>query len=85
MYPPVAIDYSEEILETLVEKSPGQFIFAATVVRFHQENMRAVFGHLWGVWRDLKTSKTQRPHIFQETGTFSFPETKTLKITLTFS
>jgi len=38
----------------------------------HQENMRVVFGHLWGLWKDLKTSKTRRPHIFWETGTFSF-------------
>ena len=38
----------------------------------HQENMRVVFGHLWGLWKDLKTSKTRRPHIFRETGTFSF-------------
>jgi hypothetical protein len=38
----------------------------------HQENMRVVFEHLWGLWKDLKTSKTQRPHIFRETGTFSF-------------
>jgi len=38
----------------------------------HQENMRLVFGCLWGLWKDLKTSKTQRPYIFRETGTFSF-------------
>jgi hypothetical protein len=38
----------------------------------HQENMRVVFGHLWGLWKDLKTSKTRRLHIFRETGTFSF-------------
>jgi hypothetical protein len=34
--------------------------------------VRVVFERLWGLWKDLKTSKTQRPHIFQETGTFSF-------------
>jgi hypothetical protein len=34
--------------------------------------MRVVFGRLWGLWKDLKTSKTQRPYIFRETGTFSF-------------
>jgi len=38
----------------------------------HQENMRVVFGHLWGLWKDLKPSKMLRPHIFWETGTFSF-------------
>ena len=38
----------------------------------HQENMRVVFGHLWGLWKDLKISKALRPHIFRETGTNSF-------------
>jgi hypothetical protein len=38
----------------------------------HQENTRVVFGHLWALWKDLKNSKLLRPHIFWETGTFSF-------------
>jgi hypothetical protein len=37
----------------------------------HQENIRVVFEHLWGLWKDLKISKTLRPHIFGETGTNS--------------
>ena len=33
--------------------------------------MRVVFGHLWGLWKDLKTSKTLRWRVFRETGTYS--------------
>ena len=32
----------------------------------HQEKMKVIFGHLWGLWKALKTSKTLTPHIFQE-------------------
>ena len=39
---------------------------------WHQENSRVVFERLWGLWKDLKTSKTKRPRVFRETGTFSF-------------
>jgi hypothetical protein len=37
----------------------------------HQENTRVVFEHLWGLWKDLKISKTLRLRIFGETGTNS--------------
>jgi hypothetical protein len=37
----------------------------------HQENVRLVFGCLWGLWKDLKTPKTQRPWVFGEQGTLS--------------
>ena len=30
-----------------------------------------VFGHLWVLWKDLKTPKTQRPWVFGEQGTLS--------------
>ncbi|KAF8817227.1 hypothetical protein BYT27DRAFT_7317632 [Phlegmacium glaucopus] len=33
--------------------------------------MRVVFGHLWGLRKDLKISKTLRPYVFRETGTNS--------------
>jgi hypothetical protein len=45
----------------------------------HQENSRVVFGHLWGLWKDLKISKTQRPHVFREQGTFSFRDWSSLR------
>ena len=37
----------------------------------HQENMRVIFGRLWDLWKDLKTSKTLRWRVFRETGTYS--------------
>ena len=39
--------------------------------QIHQENIRVIFGGLWGLWKDLKTSKTLRLHVFWETGTYS--------------
>ncbi|KAF8815360.1 hypothetical protein BYT27DRAFT_7194589 [Phlegmacium glaucopus] len=33
--------------------------------------MGVVFGHLWDLWKDLKTSKMLRWCVFGETGTFS--------------
>jgi len=67
--PPSSVAYTNE--RSMITASSGTSYELDPSTR-HQENMRVVFGHLWGLWKDLKTSKTWRPHIFRETGTFSF-------------
>jgi hypothetical protein len=33
--------------------------------------MRAIFGYIWGLWKDLKTSKILKRHTFWETSAYS--------------
>jgi hypothetical protein len=56
-----------KVIERLGQIRDGDRSCPRQINLAYQENGRVIFGRLWGLWKDLKLSKTLRPHIFRET------------------